>query len=532
MPSHRRTFIKQVGFGAAGLGLGTAFAENPVAASAVAKSLPRSTPESQGVASAQILKFLDALAQSDHEFHSLMIVRHGRVIAEGWWAPYGALLRHMLYSLSKSFTSTAVGFAVTEGRLSVDDRVTSFFPGELPKPVSENLASLKVKHLLTMSAGQAENSTSEMTKEQNWVKAFLALPMPEPPGSVFLYNSGATYMLSAIVQKLTGQRVQDYLTPRLFEPLEIRGITWETCPLGINTGGWGLSIRTEHIAKFGQFYLQKGVWNGRQLLPAAWIEEATTSKIQQPAGPGADLQTLKRTSDWHQGYCYQFWRCRHHAFRGDGAFGQYCIVLPDQDAVIAATSESADLQGELNLMWDYLLPAMKPAALPPDQESETRLRKRLASLALSPPRSRASSPVAARISNKRFRLQSNTLNIDSVTFSFRPHDCVFTVNDNQGEHAITCGIEQWVAGETDMPGTPPRLTVGKLGPMSKVAASGTWRDADTFEMTWQFYETPHHDTVTCRFAGDELQLNFLSSVTQKAPSHQETRPVLHGRMNA
>jgi CubicO group peptidase (beta-lactamase class C family) len=277
-----------------------------------------------------------------------------------------------------------------------------------PPTVSENLAALRVKHLLTMSVGHAADSTPIITKEQNWVRAFLALPIANPPGSAFLYNSGATYMLSAIVQKLSGQKVVDYLRPRLFEPLGIEGMTWETCPRGINTGGWGLSVPTESLAKFGQFYLQKGVWNGQQILPVAWIEEATTFKIQQPPPQDKSLEEAKLTSDWHQGYCYQFWRCRHNAFRGDGAFGQFDIVMPDQQAVVAITCETSNMQVELNLVWDYLLPAMKDHPLPADEPSQDRLRQKLAALALPWPEGKADSPLAAKISGKTFKTESNS----------------------------------------------------------------------------------------------------------------------------
>ena len=359
MNLHRRLFLKQLGLGAAGLELLLSW---PIRCAAeempVGSHLPRSTPEEQGVSSAGVLAFLEAIEKSKHELHGFVMVRNGHVIAEGWWSPYRATANHMLYSLSKSFTSTAVGFAVSEGKLSVNDKVTSFFPDQLPANVSENLAALRVKHLATMSVGHETDSTPTITKEQDWVKSFLALPIVKPPGSAFLYNSGATYMLSAIVQKLTGQKVIDFLRPRLFEPLGIEGMTWETCPRGINTGGWGLSVQTESLAKFGQFYLQKGVWNGKQLLPAAWIEEATTFKIQQPPPHDEDLEKAKLTSDWLQGYCYQFWRCRHNAFRGDGAFGQFDIVMPEKQAVVAITCETSNMQTELNLVWDFLLPAM------------------------------------------------------------------------------------------------------------------------------------------------------------------------------
>ena len=311
-------------------------------------SLPRSVPEAEGVSSAGIITFLDSAAASRHEFHSFMFLRHGKVIAEGWWNPYKPELKHTLYSTSKCFTSTAMGFAISEKRLSINDKVISFFPKDLPDSVSPFLANMTVKHLLTMSAGQDPDPTSRVVStDSNWVKGFLGRPVVNAPGTKFLYNSLASYMLSAIVQKVTVEKVIDYLTPRLFAPLDITGIDWEVDPQGINTGGWGLRVKTEDMAKLGQLYLRKGKWNGKQILPASWVEEATTFKIDQaPDAP----QSKKDLSDWMQGYCYQFWRCRNNAFRADGAYGQYIIVMPDKDAVIAIQAESPDMQDEINLV--------------------------------------------------------------------------------------------------------------------------------------------------------------------------------------
>ncbi|MGA2747216.1 MAG: serine hydrolase [Verrucomicrobiota bacterium] len=532
MTLDRRTFLRRFGLGATGLGLVSTFPACLSAEGALfhAGKLPRGTPEEQGVSSAGILAFLEAVAKSRHEFHSFMMVRHGYVVAEGWWTPYAPGRNHMLYSLSKSFTSTAVGLAVTEGRLKVDDTVTSFFPGDLPGSVSDNLAALRMKHLLTMSAGHATDSTPIITKEENWVKSFLSLPIVHEPGSVFLYNSGATYMLSAIVQKVTGDKLIDYLRPRLFEPLEMKGMSWETCPRGINTGGWGLSVQTECLAKFGQLYLQKGRWKDRQILPAAWVEEATTFKIQQPATGNASLEEVKKTSDWHQGYCYQFWRCRHNGFRGDGAFGQYAIVLPERDAVIAITSESADMQGELNLVWEFLLPALRQDPLPADAPAALQLRDELASLALPPPKGQGSSPTAARVSGKTFQIVANDKGARDVCFRFHGASCTFTLRDAGGEYPIRCGLGNWVEGQTNMPGTPPKITVKDLRPV-RIAASGAWKEDNTFEMTWRYYETPHHDTVTSRFDGNKVRVEFMNSITEKSPSHPETRPVLQGEMS-
>ena len=532
MTSNRRTFLKQLGLGAAGLGLVPFVPGCRTARLAMGHAgLPRSTAEAEGISSLGILAFLEA-AQTRHEMHSFMLVRHGRVVAEGWWSPYAPQFNHTLYSLSKSFTSTAVGFAVTEGRLSVDDRVVSFFPSDLPDKVSDHLAALRVKDLLTMSVGNEKEPTQDMVKAENWVRAFLAAPITHPPGSTFMYNSGATYMCSAIVQQVTGQKILDYLRPRLFEPLGIEGVTWETCPRGVNVGGWGLSVPTESLAKFGQLYLQRGAWNGRQILPARWVEEATTFKIQQPLPAKPSRPNEK--NDWLQGYAYQFWRCTHGAYRGDGAFGQFTIVLPDQDAVIAITSESKDMQGELDLVWEHLLPAMKEGALPADRHGEARLQQTLASLALSMPKGQSTSPVAGRISGKTFRLDGNPLDLQSAAFVFGKDGCTVTFRGVQGEYPMACGFERWQRGETALPGTPPRLVAGgapPTGTKSKVAASGAWKDENTFEMLWRYYETPHHDTVTCRFDGDQVSIAFMNSIAAMSAAPKDKRPTLQGRMS-
>ena len=524
MFSTRRTFLKQLGFGASAIVLGASLERRAFAAT---KGLPRSTPEAEGVASSAIEAFLDAITQGKFEFHSFMIARHGRVIAEGWWTPYAPELPHTMYSMSKSFTSTAVGLAVTEGKLTVEDKVTSFFPDDLPKEVSDNLAALRVKHLLTMSVGDEHEPSAQMVTQENWVRAFLAAPITHEPGSVFLYNSAATYMCSAIVQRVTGQKVIDYLTPKLFTPLGIEGMTWETCPRGINTGGWGLSIQTEGLAKFGQLYLQKGKWNGHEILPAAWVEEATTKHIQQP--DPAKPSRPHEDNDWLQGYCYQFWRCRHNAFRGDGAFGQFTIVLPEQDAVIAITSESGDLQGELDLVWEHLLPAMKDAPLPADNGAVKHLRDRLGTLALTLPEGQLASPLTGSVSGKPFKLGVNDLGLQSVAFTFEKGTVLSTFRNEQDTYGITSGLGAWEHGETALPGTPPRLISGGAPPAGtrhKVAASGTWKDEHTWEMIWRYIETPHHDTVTCHFDANKVSITFQGSPHRG----KDKRPVLQGQI--
>ena len=463
-----------------------------------------------------------------------MVTRHGRVAAQAWWAPYRPGAPHRLYSLSKSFTSTAVGFAVAEGKLRVSDRVVDFFPGQLPPQVSDNLAAMRVENLLTMSSGHAKDPTPQVTREQDWIHTFLSLPVELPPGSRYVYNSAATYMLSAIVQTVVGEKLVDFLRPRFFDPLGLPPMHWATCPRGINTGGWGLSATTWTLSRFGQFYLQKGRWNGRQLLPRSWVEQATRSHIQQPAGPGQTLAQLEKSSDWHQGYGYQFLRCRHRAYRADGAFGQWCIVLPELDAVIAITSLTPNTQGLLDLVWDHLLPGLQNAAHE-DAASDDRLGADLAALTLPVPRGTGTTP--GRALPTEYVVEPNSLGVQSVSLRFNAQSCRLVFTTAQKDYPITCGIGQWLDGETDFPGTPPEITelVG-VDPNprrpDKLAAAGAWKDADTFQMQWRYYETPNFDTVTCRFVAAGIEISFLNSITQLAPVHPESRPMLKGRVRS
>ena len=301
-------------------------------------------------------RYLDAVKKAGQDLHSIMIVQHGNVIAEEWMGEGKEDKPHILNSVSKTFTATAVGLAASEGRLKLTDKVISFFPDKLPATVSENLAAMTVRDLLTMNCGHDTDPTGTVRKkaDADWVQEFLAFPVEHKPGTFYTYNSLGTYMLSAIVQKVTGEKVVDYLYPRLFRPLGIINARWQESPQGINTGGWGLYLKTEDLAKMGQLFLQKGNWNGKQILPEEWVKEASACQVPSlPAGMKPEMvkkaKMNAKTSDWLQGYGYQMWRCRHNAYRADGANGQYILVLPDKDAVIAVTANIPDMQAARNL---------------------------------------------------------------------------------------------------------------------------------------------------------------------------------------
>ena len=447
--------------------------------------LDRSTPEMQGVASASILQLVDALDRIEG-VHSVMILRHGKVLAEGWWAPYDADSNHELYSLSKSFASTAVGFAIAEGKLSLDDELLKIFPEDAPPEPSANLKSMRIRDLITMSAGHQDETSSAADKITP--KSFLAHPVPHKPGTHFKYNTPATFMLSAAVQKRTGQTLAEYLKPRLFDPLGIAKPVWNTNAQGIALGGYGLRVRTEDIARFGQLYLQKGVWQGKQLLPKEWIELATSRQVSNGSNP---------KSDWEQGYGFQFWRCRNGAYRGDGAFGQYCVVLPEQDMVLAITSGLRDMQAVLNLIWDKLLPGIYAGTVQAGPEVDA-LRERLKTLTLKPVDGAATSALSASVSGKKYVFPPNDQKLESLAWSA---DGV-SLTMNGTETKIACGFKEWKRGK------------GAYGAYKDepAAASGAWTKDDTYVAKQVFTETPYTLTATLQFTGDEVRCALETNV--------------------
>ena len=474
----------------------------------VTDTLPRSTPEKEGVSSMNILSFLEAVEQSGQEWHSFMFLRHGRVIAEGWWHPYQSDLKHTMYSTSKTFTSTAVGFAVSEGRLSVNDKVISFFPDLLPEIVSDYLDALSVKDLLCMAAGQNPEPFG-LLGGQNWVKSFLSVPIVDEPGTKFLYNSVATYMLSAILQSVTGEKLMDYLTPRFFEPLYIKDADWEIDSEGINTGGWGLRVKTEDMAKLGQLYLQNGKWNHLQILLETWIKEATTAQIMQK--PDA-TEEEKATSDWLQGYGYQIWRCRHNAFRADGAFGQFIIVMPEQDAVVAITANVNNMQNEIDLVWDHLLPAIHSEPLPADNEAASALRYKLASLVLPPQKG-----VDSKI-EKQFQSKTSFVMDDGKTFlslHFQNDICYLAITTDTYEYQFEFGRETWKTGETTKPHAYIVPSVSNFVglPPFKVCGSYCWNVEKTLALTLRYIESPHFDMFVLHFDEDRLNASFFNNIS-------------------
>ncbi len=435
-------------------------------------ALPRSRPSDQNVDAQGLLDFLDAIERSGIELHSLMVLRHGAVVAEGWWEPYRADLVHLLYSLSKSFTSTAVGIAEGEGLLSVDDLVLDHFPDEAPADPSPNLRAMRVRHLLAMASGHEEDTAQRlMAGAPDLVRAFLALPPEHAPGTVFTYNQGCTHTLAVLVSRLSGVSLLDYLRPRLFDPLGIDQALWTLSPDGVEQGYSGLHAATESIAKLGQLYLQRGRWDGRQVVPESYVEQATHTQV--------DNRGRQENPDWQQGYGFQFWRCRVDAFRGDGAFGQLCVVIPGQDAVVACTAQTGEMQAELDLVWKHILPALgdrveQGAAT---AAAEGRLTERLQHLSTSRVESRSQGPghpVA-------FEPQGNTEALSTIRAEPVDGGIQVSIAHPEGETTFLAHPGTWTRAELP--------SIRRLRP--PVAVSAGWTGDTEFRADVVFLTSPH-----------------------------------------
>ncbi|NHN56985.1 serine hydrolase [Calidifontibacter sp. DB0510] len=343
--------------------------------------LARATPSSADTDAAGIAAFVDAVLASGTELHTLMILRRGEVIAETRWAPYELDRPNLLYSLSKSFVSAAAGLAIGEGRFGLDDRIVDHFPDLVPADLGEHWRELRVRHCLSMATGHLDDPAFPFPEAgTDWLRYFFTLPPEREPGTVFTYNQFATYTVARLIEQTSGQRVLDYLRPRLFAPLGITEAAWLTDGHGHDAGFSGLHLSTEAVARFGQLLLQQGTWQGQQILDPAWIEQA--SRVQMPNDaahrrPGVEPPTI----DWGSGYGFQFWIATH-GYRGDGAYGQFCIVLPQHDALVVTTAETMDMQGVLDQAWTHLLPAFDR---PGSEAADRALVERLANLRLEGP---------------------------------------------------------------------------------------------------------------------------------------------------
>lgn len=467
-------------------------------------------PEELGISSSSILNFIEAVDQRSIKLHSLMILRHGKCAASIWWRPYSPEIPHHLYSLSKSFTSAAIGFAVDEGLLSLDDRITKFFPRRVGKRADPRIYSVTVEHLLNMTSGAVLVNETGMYAKSDWVEWYLNAPLTSFPGEKFVYNSLNTYMLSAIIRKVSGVGLTEYLDERLFKPLNIETPIWQKCPMGIECGGWGLALKTEDIAKFGQLYLNNGVWEGKQLLPKGWAETSgsfhadTTSDTKFTDNPNSTA-----------GYGYQFWLCRNEGwYRADGMMGQYAIIMPDKDMVIVTTAGCPVQLDVLDVLWDTLIPAID--VIPEKSEPGPyykKLNDLAAQISLPTPQAVARArEIEDRISGRVYELPINLFSMLPLVVRYLYDLTPMGIDSLRFDFGDDISYLHWHEDGCDMcvpfslNGEFTACTLNYSGSEFETRVFAAWVDQKTLEIDIRLIRTPHMLVARFVFEDDVIKI--------------------------
>lgn len=372
---------------------------------------PVATPESVGLSSAVLRDILSDFHTTDNDFHSMLVMRHGKLVFEHYFDPYHAEDPHSMYSVSKTIAAMCIGIAQGKGMLNINDRVVSFFPDvEIANP-SPNLLAMTLRDLLIMATGQAVDAYAPMvaSPDGDWVKAFLNLPVEYEPGTRFLYNTGATYMLSAVLTRLTGRPLIDLANEWIFDHIGVKGAYWKTCPKGISQGGTGLYLRPRDMLRFGQLLMADGAWEGKQLIPADFVQEAQQWHIDSRKSAG-----VPQHHQAARGYCYQMWRCSYNAFRADGMGGQYIVMVPEKDLIVVITSSLLVAGYALDTIGDKILTALSDDPLPENPAAAADLAALSGRLHKLP---RAARPEAADTypAGTRFEFGESQLGLTALT---------------------------------------------------------------------------------------------------------------------
>ncbi|KAL1890314.1 hypothetical protein Sste5346_008316 [Sporothrix stenoceras] len=488
--------------------------------------LTRATPESVGVSSASIAQFLDDLSENNIEVHTFMLYHAGSVIAEGSWWPYRADRPHMMHSATKSFLAVAVGLAIEEGYFSVNTKVVDIFPEEAKaasdgQAISENLTALTVEDLLTQTSGHAHGVSGGEWRgiKTSWVTEFFRLPLVHKPGTKFVYTSATSFMLSAIISQTTGSTVREFLEPRFCRPLGIKLLAWDVGPDGICPGGNGISCLPSDFLKLGILHLQKGKWEGKQILPESWAVACTTAQRGNLYG-------------------YHWWTdTEKQGYYASGMFGQLCFVFPQHDAVLAITAAGmGDAEPLQRAVWRHFPKAFGTSSKPLDvTENIASIESltsgldhvRLPTMTITAADEQPTSDFLAQISKERFTCV--TPNDDGV-FSFaldisnNEQSLAFHMQDARGHHTLNVGlVGTHVEGITTLSGA--KLHHGYEPASLRVVATAAWVKSDTLQMVLQFTETAFRDTLSVRFfAIDEhifaqldRSVNVNSFATQRPP---------------
>ncbi|MBN2238809.1 MAG: serine hydrolase [Dehalococcoidales bacterium] len=485
--------------------------------------LERVNPAEVGLSGNAILNYLEKLQACGTEMHGLMIARQGKICAEGWWKPYSPGLIHTLASLTKSYVVTAMGILVFEGRVSVDEKIIDILSEYMPEHISDNLRALTIHHMLCMGAG---NDTMQDRTRPGWLHDFFASDFANPPGSRFYYSGVITSVLGAVIRKKTSLGLMEYLKPRLFDKIGIDAgrLKWIEHPDGLEYGGGGLFARTEDNLRLGQLYLNGGIWNGERIISKEWVKAASSKQIDNDNEKPADNRV---------GYGYQMWMCRPSGvYRFDGAKGQFVIVVPRLDMVIAINqmSEQPVTQKTLDITWEYLEEAEG------SDSGDARLAAMMKSLSLPRTESGGTPPQDRFTKDRTFQFDENDislfpgdlrmlsyktpLGIEQIGFSEKRGEIIAEIRSDGRLfllHISLDGIDRLSNFHVadDLP--------------EMVYASGLWMDDNTLQVTLRYLETPFTVPVVIKRHQNGIE---LSTSPERLPQalFPEARPVKDTRI--
>ncbi len=487
-------------------------------------------PEELGIRSEDILSYLDALEAGDTEMHGLMIMRHGKLCFQGWWAPYAPGLRHGLQSHTKTYAATAVGIAYTEGILRLDERIIDIFPEESPEDPSENLKLLTVRDVLCMGCGM--DTMPPPGKE--WIKDFLHTPVNHKPGTTYMYNSTGSTLLGAIARKKTGLGLHDYLTPRLFQKIGIdpENLRWQCMPDGMEVGGGGLYATTEDNLRLLKLYADGGVWEGERILAEDYVRLATTNQNDS----ASEAAVNPPATDNFLGYGFQIWMCKPEgAYRADGAMGQFTIVLPRLDMIIAITETAPGAhwaQNTLDVTWEFTSKITAREALPENPPAAAKLAARAKRLNIGNPPCQPLSPWREKVSGKPYRMTGGVFTpfggnfmsgegpdpIAEFSLDFDACGALWRFTTASGRRAE---VRVGTAGNrmTNVLGRPEECTQLYL-------ADGFWPEENVFELHGRWVETCLEDVYTFTFGPEGVTVGTRNNSPFQMPQGAPITAVL------
>lgn len=463
------------------------------------------TPESVGISSQSVLRFIDRLERERIPIHGFMIIRHNQVAAEGYWAPYTANKKHRMYSVSKSFVSLAIGLMIDEGKLSLDDYAVDYFPDVVPSDAHPYIKQTTIRNLLMMATA---NSTSSYTREDtNWVWTFFNSQPSHPPGTIFSYDTAATVVLNTIVERISGMPFLEYMRPHLLDPISFSKDAWcVKTPEGTSWGGSGVICTLRDMTKVGMVCMNKGRWEDQQLISEKYITAATTPQIDNSIKHG------------NHGYGYQIWCEKNNGFSFRGMGSQLIYCMPDKDFLFTCIS---DTQGAgpagisiVNAMWQELYDNLSNKPLQADLKALSILNKKINKLAIIPQDGEITSPMMDKINEVEYKIEDNPMGITKMRFTFNESEAVWEYTNAQGENRLRFGLGHYISDKF-----PQKNYYGKQihdipGIKYKCLSSAAWVEPHKLNML--VYITDNYLgtlKVTFAFKDDEISI-YMTKVAE------------------